>query len=235
MKSKYNDNELLYLISENDEGAFEILCEKYKPLIINRLRKFKIKNNYFDDFYQECLMTLSNCALKYREDKNYTFNIYLDVSIQNCIRNTLRKEKKYFYDVSLYEVEEIDKIYLKEKSFNQDVYDLNNKIYNIKNSFEKEVMILYSQGETVKEISKNLKCTLQKVYYIIGKYKVKEIRKVDNLWEGLFSNLERQVFDMYKNGYRPYEIASSLSISPEMVYNAIKRIKQKINKQKSNK
>ena len=111
----------------------------------------------------------------------------------------------------------------------------NNKIYNIKNAFEKEVMILYSQGETVKEISKNLKCTLQKVYYIIGKYKVKEIRKVDNLWEGLFSNLERQVFDMYKNGYRPYEIASSLSISPEMVYNAIKRIKQKINKQKSNK
>ena len=41
MRIEYNDNELLYLISEYDEAAFEILCEKYRPLIINRLKNIK--------------------------------------------------------------------------------------------------------------------------------------------------------------------------------------------------
>ena len=101
MRIKYNDNELLYLISEYDEYAFELLCEKYKPLIINRLKKFRIQAVNFDDYYQECLMVLYSCCENYREDKCYTFNIYLDVSIQNKIRNLLRKDHNYFYNDSV--------------------------------------------------------------------------------------------------------------------------------------
>ena len=117
MKIKYNDNELLYLISENDENAFEILCDKYRPLIISRLRSFKIQEKNFTDFYQECLMVLYQCSENYREDKNFTFNVYLDMSIQNKIRNLLRKDKNYFYNVSLLDVDTIDKITFKEPSY----------------------------------------------------------------------------------------------------------------------
>ena len=37
MKIKYNDNELLYLISEKNDNDIEILCEKKCILIINQL------------------------------------------------------------------------------------------------------------------------------------------------------------------------------------------------------
>ena len=35
----YNDNELLYYVSEHNEDAEEILYEKYKPMIVNFSKK----------------------------------------------------------------------------------------------------------------------------------------------------------------------------------------------------
>ena len=52
---KYNDNELIYMVQENDESSTDILIRKYRPII------FKLSNEYykkytgriydFDDFY----------------------------------------------------------------------------------------------------------------------------------------------------------------------------------------
>ena len=50
---KYNDNELLYLISEKDEVALEIMMNKYEPLIKSMLVRYKIKSKNFEDFYQK--------------------------------------------------------------------------------------------------------------------------------------------------------------------------------------
>ena len=224
MIKKYNDNELLYLISENDEHAFELLCEKYHPLIVNRLRRFKIHGKNFEDYYQECLMILNKCAKNYREDKCFTFNIYLDISIQNMIKNMLRKEKKYFYDVYLLDVEKIDLIKFKEKdlSFNE-----NDEIKNIHNKFEKEVMELYLKGKSIKSIAKDFDVKSNKIYYIINKYKPKKKEKTINMWGGVFSDLEKQVYDLYVLNYRPAEISRFLNCEVSIVYNAIKRIKLK--------
>lgn len=226
MKIKYNDNELLYLISENDENAFEILCDKYRPLIISRLRSFKIQEKNFTDFYQECLMVLYQCSENYREDKNFTFNVYLDMSIQNKIRNLLRKDKNYFYNVSLLDVDTIDKITFKEPSY----IELGENIEVIKkinNSLDKSVMELYLKGHNIKEISDELKCSSSKLYYILSKYrKKKRIENVD-FQKGIFSSLEQRVYELYVKNYRPREIASFLDCDVESVYNAIKRIKLK--------
>lgn len=226
MRIKYNDNELLYLISEYDEYAFELLCEKYKPLIINRLKKFRIQAVNFDDYYQECLMVLYSCCENYREDKCYTFNIYLDVSIQNKIRNLLRKDHNYFYNVSLLELEVIDGITFKEKS---EFFENDNEILyeNIKNSFEKKVMKLYLSGNNIKDIARLLSTSVQRVYYIISKYRPKERYKAKNIWNGVFSNLENQVYELYSRSCRPREIAKFLNCDIGTIYNAIKRIKSK--------
>ena len=78
--NRYNDNELLYLIkNNNDEDAFEKLYYKYRPLIVNRLKKFRIKSNNYEDYFQECLLTLSTCVTKYDETKGKTFNKYFDM------------------------------------------------------------------------------------------------------------------------------------------------------------
>ena len=227
MRIEYNDNELLYLISEYDEAAFEILCEKYRPLIINRLKKFRIQPKNFEDYYQECLMVLYSCCNNYREDKNNTFNLYLDISIQNKIRNLLRKEHNYFYGVTLVELDKIDGVIFKDKddldySKNHDGF-----LNRIRNLLEKEVMSLFLNGHNIKDIARALKIPSQRVYYIIGKYRPKERYKTINILGGIFSDLENQVYDLYSKECKPREIAKFLNCDVSSIYNAIKRIKSK--------
>lgn len=238
MKIKYNDNELLYLISEYDESAFELLCEKYRPLIISRLTNFKIQEKNFSDFYQECLMVLYKCSWDYREDKNYTFNAYLDMSIQNKIRNLLRKERNYFYNVSLLDVETIDAISFKETTNDYKVKDVNQLNLRFSSLMDKKVVELYNEGYTIKDICQELECSNQKVYYILRKYRPKTTGQSNEENKGIYSSFEKRVYDLYVNDYRPREIARILDCEIESVYNAIKRIKlknKKLNNFKKNK
>ena len=48
MKYHYNDNELLYLISEKEDSALEIIYQKYTPMIKKRIGDFKIKYKIID-------------------------------------------------------------------------------------------------------------------------------------------------------------------------------------------
>ena len=91
---KYNDNELLYLLSETDEVAFEFIIKKYEPLIKSRLIAFKINTKNYEDFFQECLIVLNKCIYNYREDRIIPFNSYFDKMIQYRIRYILEEEKE---------------------------------------------------------------------------------------------------------------------------------------------
>ena len=74
---QYNDYELLYLMNEFDEEAERILFEKYTNLIKAKIRKFKVKSRYKDDFMQEGYYMLMIAIRTYDEFSNKTFkNIY---------------------------------------------------------------------------------------------------------------------------------------------------------------
>ena len=73
---KYNDYELLYLCSLHSEEALNILLEKYTCLIMIKLCAFKVKDCYFDDFKQECLMALMSAIKSFSESFNKTFYKY---------------------------------------------------------------------------------------------------------------------------------------------------------------
>ena len=107
---EYNDNELLYLLSEDEEFSFEMLMEKYQPMILSRLHRYHVKKEYWDDYYQECIILLYRCAITYREDITKTFNKYYDRLLQYQIQNLLRKDRQSFYRVVLMSTEEIDNI-----------------------------------------------------------------------------------------------------------------------------
>ena len=100
---QYNDYELLYLISENDDTALDIMYQKYIPLIKARIAAFRIKPYNFEDFYQEGLFTLCRALQTYRPDYNKTFTKYFDLILQRHFIQLLRKESNYFYQVDLME------------------------------------------------------------------------------------------------------------------------------------
>ncbi len=92
---KYNDNELIYMVRENDEESNNILLEKYKPIIINLSKKYyDVFNNNgyeFDDFYQEALISFYNAVKRYDSTKEVLFYSFVSLCINRSLASFSRK------------------------------------------------------------------------------------------------------------------------------------------------
>ena len=231
---KYNDNELLYLINQKDDDALEILINKYKPLINNRIKSFKIRTRDYDDYYQECLITFINVIKKFREDKNGIFNLYLDCAIRNTIKSLMRKEKYYFYNVVL--CDELEYVVDKESDR---IYKVKEPMIGALSVFEKDVYKgAFIDGLNVDDISEVLRCSKKSVYNAITRIKKKLIDKkvetknnsieFEEIFFGKLSSFEQVVIEKYINGNKPKEIALSMGFTYTQVLNAIGRAKRKM-------
>lgn len=78
--SKFNDYELLYLVSDNNEEAYNLIYLKYKPLIHNMAKT--LSNRYrsayveYEDLFQEGMYGLSEAIKRFNnqtENLFYTF------------------------------------------------------------------------------------------------------------------------------------------------------------------
>ena len=86
--TEIGDNELLYLIRCDNYQAKQVLIDRYRGRIYGMIKSFftknKLKNLNFDDYYQSCFLTFTNC-LKLCDD-NYNFRNYLKIAIDNNIK-----------------------------------------------------------------------------------------------------------------------------------------------------
>ena len=219
--SEYNDNELLYLLSENEEFAFEMLMEKYEPMIISRLQRYHVRQEYWDDYYQECIILLYKCAIGYREDITKTFNKYFDRMLQFQIRNLLRKDKCSFYRVVLMSADDIDSITYSMVEEKKTLKPMNLEKLGLSESF---IKMLYD-GSTIKDIAKSNNMNYYQAYSIVKKVRENKVFK-DNIKNPL-SPFENNVYELFKVGYKPAEIAGLLSVATKRVYYALKRIRNK--------
>lgn len=220
--NEYNDNELLYLLSENEDFAFDILLEKYEPMILNRLKRFRVKSDYWDDYYQECIILLYRCAVNYREDITKTFNKYYDRLLQFHIQNLLRKDRNDFYKIVLMSREEIDALTHYKIEDKKELKGLAEENIELD---EKMIKMLY-EGKSINEISHATDRSYYQTYKIINKYLDNNKIKVEGAKKFL-SNFEYSIFELYKKGYRPIEIGEILEIETRKVYYAMKRIRLK--------
>lgn len=169
---QYNDFELLYMIEEESIEAQEIMIKKYSSLIYTRLKKFRIKENYIDDYYQEGLLVLHQAIKKYDSDSLMSFTNFFDLMLQRRIIDLLRKNKKYFEENVLKEdvdivvaYEPVNKLIFEEKI---------NKLFEKLSDLEKEIFILkYKENMKAKEIAKHLKIDLKRVYSAHDRIKLK--------------------------------------------------------------
>lgn len=172
---QYNDFELLYMIEEDSSEALEIMINKYSVLIYSRLKKFHIKPNYIDDYYQEGLLVLHQAIKKYNLESPMSFTNFFDLMLQRKIIDLLRKNKKYFEDNLLKEdvdivvtYEPVNKILIEEK-----ISLLFDKLSDI----EKKVFLLkYKDNMKSKEIAETLKLDLKKVYSANDRIKLKALK-----------------------------------------------------------
>ena len=169
MKYKINDNELLYLIKENDEYSMKLLFYKYHPIVYKictayfvKLKKYGIE---FNDLIQEGNYALYKASCTYNSYSNVKFYTYFC----NCIRNHLNSYsrnlsvKKYYILNNSCSLEEInynnyycDNNYIFDKDYFIDIKN----IFSFKNSI---VFELRYNGFNYKEIAKLLDIPLSTV------------------------------------------------------------------------
>lgn len=84
-----NDYEVLYLIKEQDDSAFDLLLNKYLPIIKSIARRYfafaKNRGAEYDDLLQEGYLGLNNAICSYREDGNSLFYSYASLCIERQI------------------------------------------------------------------------------------------------------------------------------------------------------
>lgn len=194
--AKYeDDNELLYLVAENNEQAKDLFFEKYDNLIKMKCAKYKTfiesKGFEFNDLFQEGRLGLTQALNDYNEQKNvkfYTFaNLCIERQIASFLKHVARDKNKLLNDsISLDStVNGVGKPLIDiildetnidpEKSFieleEQD--ELYNKIENKLSSSEQDVFNLRIQGFTYKEIAQLLNITEKAVDGAISRIKIK--------------------------------------------------------------
>ncbi len=174
---QYNDFELLYMIEENSSEALDIMINKYSSLIYSRIKKFKIKENYIDDYYQEGLLVLYQAIHKYDLESPMSFTNFFDLLLQRKFIDLLRKNKKYFEENIIKEDVDIVVTYepVNELIFEEQISLLINKLSKL----EKEIFLLkYKENMKAREISKHLNIDLKKVYSAHDRIKLKAIKLI---------------------------------------------------------
>lgn len=194
-----NDNELVYLCSENNENATIELINKYKGMILiilkDFLKKYKIVGIEISDLYQEGLIGLLNAIETYDKDRDVTFYTYANACIKSSIITTIRStftqknrilntsysldkmfedSENNFYEIFKDEREEPNKKLIDH----EETIELTNRIKSKLSENEKVIFELKLQGLDNKEIAelidKDRKYVENTIFRIGKKYKEME-------------------------------------------------------------
>lgn len=194
-----NDSELLYLISENNEEANEIIFRKYKPIIDLKVRKYitLVSNKGFDynDLYQEGLIGLHEAIQNYREKKEVKFSTFATLCIDRKICSIVRKAGRKKYSIlnesySLdFQIDDDDKplmdiifnaaeISTEEKVVNKETaIIINKKIESLLTKFEKAVFDLKKKNFSNSEIAEILEKSYKSIESTLFRVRNK-VRKI---------------------------------------------------------
>ena len=171
---EYPDNELTYLLKDNNEIAQDILYEKYKFIIDSILNKYRrvflAYNIDLDDVRQEANLAFSNAINTYDENKEASLNTFITLCVERKVRTIIKsyetvKSKVRSETISLNNNDELnlenligDETYEPSKTIeNIDMLKyINKEVKNLLSKSELEVYNLLIQGLNYQEIANNL-------------------------------------------------------------------------------
>ncbi len=177
-KNKLNDYELLYLISESNEDALEILLTKYDNLIYSKLNKLNFPYPDMEDYLQESRMLLKEAIDKYDDSYGKTFAKFFELLLIRFLyreKGKIIKNSKLFYS----ETAVLNVVTVKENAEQYVcVEEIKDKIKEILNDSERKIYLLYFvKNYSIDSIAIKLgikkKAIYNKIYNI--KEKIKEL------------------------------------------------------------
>ncbi len=153
---KYNDNELLYLLKENSEEAMQILIKKYSIYIKLKIKQMNVEKSYYEEFYQEGLITLNRAIKTFDELNKSSFFGYFDLILTRKFIDIFRKisrNKKTFSNVE-FEEYFIDDSCIKEELVLEEPINLSKLEKQV---FDKKYRCYLKTNEIAQELGTSIK------------------------------------------------------------------------------
>jgi len=168
----YNDFEIINLIKQGDDEAFELMVTKYKYLIAKKIKQFNLVYDY-DDCFQESLILLHKSVIKFDESFGKTFTRFFEFNLINYLISYKKKKNNYFSFVyeklPIYQHNSIAEP-RRHDFLDQEVYDA---LENL-SSFEKEVFQRkIIEKRTVREAAKIIQSNEKRIYNALDRIKNK--------------------------------------------------------------
>lgn len=198
-KEEYvDDSELIYLISDSNEDASDMIFKKYHPVIDYYAKKYSTlvegKGIDYNDLYQEGLIGLNSAINNYKDQKDIKFSTFAFMCIKRKIFTAVkivnRKKHRILNEsFSLDYVTEDDAPRLEDviKSndasiedslvSNEDIKYFNKRVKEELTVMEKNVYDLKMDGLTKEEIANTINKTYKAVESTLTRIKIK-IKKI---------------------------------------------------------
>jgi len=161
-----NDNELLFLISENNEDASNLLISKYRNLILLNLKEYLQEYNIIGvevaDLYQEGLIGLLQAINSFDPKRDTTFYTYAN----KCIKSSLLSAFRQTFRMK-------NRILNNSYSLDRLIENSNNNYYEILKDYRNDPDLLLSREEDENEIINRVKGRLSNNEKTIFELKLK--------------------------------------------------------------
>ena len=186
-------NELLYMIRQKDEYAYDRLIEKSKVIVIkvykDMITKYPFCKLYREDIIQELTILVCELVNSYREDHDCAFPTYLNKCLKNkateLVRTYLNSKNSinnYCVDIDDVVAETTANYYTKCVNYGyrydpKVMFDYQTTLhkfedyYNKLSLMEKEIFMSYLNGASYKEIADKLSISTKTVDNYLQKQK----------------------------------------------------------------
>ncbi len=191
----YNDFELHYLACQENEEAYDIIYQKYRPLVESKARQqlkyVRNKGLDFNDLVQEGMIGLSEAIRDFKTQKDVKFSTFATLCIERQIKSAIVKANRLKHkslneslslddrtsddDKSLLETtfdtkEDDPMTYLSNIESEKELYD---RIIDILTPLEQAVFKLKIANYDYKEIAKKLKKSYKSVDSTLQRIRIK--------------------------------------------------------------
>lgn len=168
----YNDFEIINLIKQGSEDAFQLMVDKYNFFIAKKIRQFNLAYDY-DDCFQEAIMLLHKSIIKFDVGFNKTFTRFYEMNLTRYFISYKKKKNNYFNFIN----EKLPHYYIHEKTEPQKTEFLDQEIYDAihqLSSFEKQVyQAKIIELRNVRETAQYLKTNEKRIYNALDRIKNK--------------------------------------------------------------
>ena len=142
---KYNnlsDDELIDLLRSNDQDAFEVMFQRYLPLIKSIVSKNAFLGSDFDDMLQDATISFYYATQMF-DFHSASFATFLSVCVERSLRSTIRKAsaKKRIPSELIIPIDQSDKSALKTVSAEEEYFGKESS-YDISRQFKDKLSAL---------------------------------------------------------------------------------------------